>query len=242
MRVLLTGMNGTVAPAMAAELERQGHTVIPWDRTTMPNGSLQQTEEVIRESRAEAVMHFATGPVQWAEWIAQVCAESNLPHLHTSSVSVFGSHQKGPFSVEDIPEPDDDYGRYKLEGEQRVLAANPSAHVFRIGWQIGDAPGSNNMIDYFHREAKDGVLQVSRHWYPASSYLLDTARCLLSTLQGSPPGLYHVDANPGLSMVDIAAREASRLGLPWQIEPVDGLVRDHRMVDPRVEINRWENP
>lgn len=233
-------MNGTVAPAMAAELEHQGHTVIPWDRTTMPNGTLQETEEVIRTSNAEAVMHFATGPIEWAEWIAQVCAKANIPHLHTSSVSVFGSHQRGPFAPDDIPEPDDDYGRYKLDGEQRVLAANPSAHVFRIGWQIGDAPGSNNMIDYFHREAKDGVLEVSRQWYPASSYLRDTARCLLAVLQGSSPGLYHVDSNSGLNMVQIASREAKRLGFNWQIEPVDSLVRDHRMVDPRVEIKKWK--
>ena len=36
MKALVTGMNGTVAPALASSLSKAGHTVMPWDRSVVP--------------------------------------------------------------------------------------------------------------------------------------------------------------------------------------------------------------
>ncbi len=184
-------------------------------------------------SGAETVFHIATGPLDWSMWIAEGCAELGLGLMHTSSVSVYGAHQFGPFSVNEVPEPDDDYGRYKLEGERLILEACPNAAVFRIGWQLGDAPGSNNMVDYFHRNYREnGVVRVSRHWIPATSRLVDTAECLCRHYFEGFFGIYHVDGNPGLSLYDIALLAVPEL-------PVDALeepVRDNRMVDDRIHV------
>lgn len=234
---MLTGMNGTVAPVVAAELRAQGHQVIAWDRATMPYATRGEVTSVLGRDTVEAVMHFSMGSTDWTEWMALECLERGMRFLHTSSVSVFGSHQVGPFRLVDAPEPDDDYGRYKLEGEQRALAANPHAAVYRIGWQIGDAPGSNNMVDYFVREHNEhGLIRASTLWYPAASRLVDTSECLVRGFLSGDEGLYHVDGNPGLNLYDIALLTRERLGADWRIEPIEGLNRDHRMTDPRVTI------
>ena len=243
MRFLLTGMNGTVAPVVAQELRAQGHEVVAWNRSTMPYGTRKEVAASMEAIGADAVMHFGMGPTDWTEWMAQECLERGMRFLHTSSVSVFGGHQVGPFRLADTPEPDDDYGRYKLEGERRALAANPHAAVYRIGWQIGDAPGSNNMVDYFEREhAAHGVLRASVLWYPGASRLADTAECLVRHFLAGDEGLYHVDGNPGLNLYEIAELTRERLGADWKIEPVEGFERNHRMVDERIKIRSLAQP
>lgn len=237
MKILITGMNGTVAPVVARELQSLGHEVVAWDRATMPNDSRAAAATAIDALRPDAMMHFAMGATDWAEWMALECLDRDLRFLHTSSVSVYGGTQVGPFTVNDLPLPDDDYGRYKLEGEQRVLRANPDAAAFRIGWQIGDAPGSNNMVDYFDRENREhGAVLASTLWFPGASLLVDTAECLVRHFLAGARGLYHVDGNPGLNLYEIALLTKTRLGTDWVIEPVEGLVRNHRMLDPRIEI------
>lgn len=203
----------------------------------MPFGSRNEVATVFDATCAEAVMHFAMGATDWTEWMALECLTRGLRFLHTSSVSVFGGHQVGPFRLQDEPEPDDDYGRYKFEGEQRALTANPNAAVYRIGWQIGEAPGSNNMVDYFVREyAAHGVLRASVFWFPGASRLVDTAECLVESFFSGDKGLFHVDANPGLNLYEIALLTRDRIGADWQIEPVEGFVRNHRMLDKRITI------
>lgn len=237
MKFLLTGMNGTVAPAIAAELEAQGHAVVAWDRSVLPYSTLAEVQAAFDQVKPDAVMHFAMGSTDWAAWMASECQRRGLRFLHTSSVSVYGASQVGPFTIEDAPHPDDDYGRYKLEGEQKVLASNPSAAVFRIGWQIGDAPGNNNMIDYFDRQMREkGVIQASTLWIPGASRLVDTAECLVRHFLEGYQGIYHVDGNPGFNLYELALESKQRLGTDWVIEPIEGMVRNHRMTDPRITI------
>jgi dTDP-4-dehydrorhamnose reductase len=243
MKVLVTGIKGTVAPAVAAELRANGHEVVAWDRATMPNGTRDDVRRIFDTVTPDAVMHFAMGATDWAEWLAAECRDRGWRHLHTSSVSVYGGNQFGPFAVDDTPEPDDDYGRYKLEGEQRVRESNPDSAIYRIGWQIGDAPGSNNMVDFFDREVREhGVLRASTRWYPGASRLVDTAECLVRHFAAGDRGLYHVDGNPGLNLYEIALLTRARLGADWEVEPVEGFERNHRMIDPRIQVRSLDAP
>ena len=112
----------------------------------------------------------------------------------------------------------------------------PRAHVVRIGWQIGDRPGGNQMVDHLDRTHRaHGRIDASTLWFPGCSFLADTADSLASILR-LPPGLYHLDGNPGLNFFEIAAGLNRRLGEPWTVVPVAGLVQNRRMLDPRVSV------
>jgi len=148
MRALVTGMNGTVAPALAEALSRAGHTIIGWDRSVVPTDNPGTVHDFIKENQPDWFFHVATGSPEWAEYVARVCAGLGIRFLYTSSASVFSTAQHGPFSIEVPPKPDDEYGRYKLECEQRIRAINPNALIARLGWQIGPGPGGNQMVDY----------------------------------------------------------------------------------------------
>lgn len=237
MKALITGMNGTVAPVLAQALTQAGYIPVAWDRSLHPVDHPDAVKFYMACEKPDCLCHLAMGSPGWAEGLAQGCAEQGIPFLYVSSVSVFSGSQTGPFAPSDRPHPDDDYGRYKLECEQRVQTANPKAHVVRIGWQIGSAPGGNQMVDFLDRTFRDqGVIEASTEWFPACSFLTDTAKGLVNILHSPPPGLYHLDGNPGLSFHEIAVALNRLQGQPWKIVPGRNPVRNHRMVDPRVAI------
>lgn len=238
MKALITGMNGTVAPVLAQRLSKAGYSAVPWNRDLHPIDNREAVECFIASESPDLLCHLAMGSPDWAEWMAQICVERNIPFLFTSSVSVFSSSQVGPFTVEDIPQPNDEYGRYKLECEQRIQAANPNAWIVRLGWQIGNIPGGNHMVDYLDRTfLEKGVIEASTEWFPACSFLTDTTETLCRIIQIQPPDLFHLDGNPGLSFHDIANGLNRLQGNPWNVIPSTTLVQNHRMLDSRLDVH-----
>ncbi len=243
MKALVTGMNGTVAPAVARALADCGHVVIPWDRSVVPIDNRKAVADFIDRAQADWFFHIATGSPDWAELVAQLCAERGVKLLFTSSVSVFSAAQSGPFTVDHPPTPADDYGRYKFECEQRVRAASPAALVVRLGWQIGTTPGGNHMLDYLERSFQaTGWIDASIHWYQACSFLADTAQSLVDIMQRLPAGLYHVDGNPGLNFYEIVVGLNRLHGNRWVVNPSTMPVQNNRLVDLHIQvqpITRW---
>jgi dTDP-4-dehydrorhamnose reductase len=239
--VLLTGLGGTVAPVLAAELSRRTHTCIRWHKETVPPTDAAACQRFIDTVRPDWIAHVATGPEEWCTHIAKACASRNIKLIHTGSVSVYSGTQVGPFGVADTPEPDDDYGRYKLRCEQRIREALPSAIIARIGWQIGESPGGNHMLDYLFKTAAENsnTIEASDQWSPGTSFLVDTAAVLADLMDNHTPGvggLYHLDGNPGLTFFEIATRLARLHRLPWTITPASTPTGSSRMTDPRVKV------
>ncbi len=236
MKFLITGMHGTVAPVLARTLADRGGLIVPWDRAAHPVTPCDAVRFFIECEKPDVFCHLAMGSPDWAEDAAQACADHGIPFLYTSSVSVFSASQVGPFTVNDWPQPNDDYGRYKLECEQRVQSAHPQAHVVRIGWQIDHTLSGNQMVAYLDRTfGEQGGIEASTRWYPGCSFLPDTAEALVQILD-APPGLYHLDGNPGWNFFEIAFGLNRLLGEPWTVVPVDGFVQNHRMLDPRIAV------
>jgi dTDP-4-dehydrorhamnose reductase len=231
-KVLLTGMNGTVAPVVAEELRGRGYEIVAWDRSAVSPDDRGAVECFIRKVKPSALVHCAMGSSQWAEDMARVCAEEGSTFLYVSSASVYGTQQYGPFTVYDVPQPSDDYGRYKLECEQRVRAANPEALIARIGWQIALRPGGNHMVEYLiRRQAEDGHITASTEWFPACSFLNDTARVLAGMLDSSDPRLRLLDGNPGWSFWRIACALKRAMAAAWQVHESSEFQWDNRMLE-----------
>jgi dTDP-4-dehydrorhamnose reductase len=245
-RILLTGVRGTVAPALALELQARGFETLAWDRALAPPEDAAAAMRTIAGSGAMAVVHCAMGDPAWAERMAACCAAREIRFLYTSSVSVFGAQQRGPFEVDAVPEPSDDYGRYKLECERRVLAAFPGAQVVRLGWQMSLQPGGNQMAEHLARQQSErGHVAASTGWFQACSFLEDTARVLAEALGRFPPGLYQLDGNPGWDFHRVASALNRAAGAGWTVRPADAprlnnLMRDRRL--PSASIERLLEP
>ncbi|MDX2115689.1 MAG: sugar nucleotide-binding protein [Planctomycetota bacterium] len=237
---MLTGMNGTVAPALALRL-RTAHTVVQWDRSAHPIDSEDAVRQFLDRSAPDAVCHIATGDPQWARWIAEWCAARRVRMLWTGSVSVFSSGTPAPIAPDATPNATDDYGSYKTHCEKLVREACPDAVVARLGWQIGRTPAGNTMTGFLDRTAREnsGLIRASTRWTPSCALLEDTAAGLEKLIPTPHRGVFHLEGNSqGLSFFDIAQRIRTRLGAAWTLQPADEPAFDNRMTDPRIDMGR----
>lgn len=233
MRVIVTGMNGTVAPFAAKELIALGHTVIPWDRKTVPTDSLEKTREFLSEERTEYVLHIAMGAERWARDMAQACFEKGAGFLFTSTVDVLSDKKSGPYTPRETPFSVTDYGNYKIRCEEMIKSVNPGARIVRLGWQIGRKPGGNHMLDFLSKQMKEhGVIRASKLWFPSCSYLWDTAQALLRAMD-MPAGTYLFNANVNMSFYEIV-QTLKKEHPDLLLEELNSLERDDRMLDARL--------
>ncbi len=234
-RTIITGMHGTVAPAIAHEVAARGGEVLAWNREAVSPDDLAAVAAFIRSSRATALVHCAMGSPHWAECMAATCAARGMVFLHTGSVSVFGAHQEGPFSLDATPEPQDDYGRYKLACERLVLAASPEAIVVRLGWQIALRGEGNQMVRHLLRQhAEHGHITASTRWFPACSFVDDTARALVDLLERGASGLYQLDGNPDWDFRRIVTALSRALDGGWDIRATEDVRLNTLMRDARL--------
>jgi dTDP-4-dehydrorhamnose reductase len=230
-------------------LEGLGASVTTWDRRENSPLSPVDGTNYVRELQPQIIFHLAvaseaTNAVDearkinrdWPVWLAAVAEEIGAKLVFTSTAMVFSSDADGPFRLDSPPNSPDGYGYEKRCAEREIAQKSPNAVTVRLGWQIDDALGSNNMLDNLARQVKDtGKIRASTRWLPACSWLTDTVD-VLASLANQPGGLYMVDANEGWTFHAIATALADRRGEGWTVEPTDSFVHDQRLLDPRITI------
>lgn len=249
MKAIITGASGAVGTALRQQIEQQGGQAVAWDRSAVPIDDYQAMEDFLRQEKPDALFHLAiasrpTGRENegwivnhhWPSELAWAAKELGITMIFTSTVMVFSNQAQGPFTPYHEPDEIDGYGGEKLRAERQVFRQNHGARVVRLGWQIGDAPGSNNMIDFFHqRMRQEGVINASSQWRPACSFLPDTADALIRLVEMAP-GLYHLDGNPCWTFFDIANALNELHGNQWRVNETTDFVYDQRMCDNRLTV------
>ena len=246
MKALITGMNGTLGTVLRQVLEAHNIEAIGWDRTQTPIDHYQTMEDFVRRIQPDFLFHLATSSqptgranegwlvnYEWTSELAWICRQLDVRFVFTSSVMVFTDNAKGAFTPDSIPDATEGYGYEKLQAEKRTLSQNPDAIVARIGWQIGESPTGNHMLAHLESQmAEHGEIRASTKWYPACSFLPDTASALLNLAQGDA-GLYLVDSNTRWTYYEIVTALNEKHGNRWNVIPSEDFVYDQRMIDTR---------
>jgi len=234
MKLLITGLTGTLAPKLAAAARAAGHQVLGWDRQAVDPQQAHAAQRWLSEAAPDAIAHLAMGGADWAAMLASHAAERGLPMVFTSTAMVFDHQPDGPHRLHDERTAKDEYGRYKIGCEDAVAAANRAANIVRIGWQIdAEATGNNMLMVLDEWQRREGKVAASRAWIPACSFMDDTAQALLRLLQSPLPGFVHLDSNAqeGHGFDRIARALLTRFErLDWQLEVHEAYRHDQRLL------------
>lgn len=203
MRVLVTGLNGTVAHKVATILESKGIVIVPYNREFISTTDASEIETFIKTVKVDACLHFATGSVEWTRLLADITNKLKIKFIFISTVMVFDSKtQQAPFKPSDPLLGNGDYAAYKIKSEEALKSYN-HVSIARLGWQIDYLTQTNNMLNFLKTQIETkGVYKASHNWFPACSFIKDTALGLHEILY-LEPGIYHLDSNDGVSMVEI---------------------------------------
>lgn len=229
MRILITGLNGTLAPRLAEAARAAGHEVLAWDRHTVDIENEALSAAWLSAQSVDAIAHLGMASARFAGWLASRCPN----FLFTSTVMVFDHEPDGPHDVADARNSKNDYGRYKAECEDAVLLANQRPVIARIGWQIDETrPGNNMLLTLDEWQRRDGCVKASSAWTPACSFMADTAAALLRLIERPLPGVHHLDSNADEAwrFDEVARALADKFGRDWRVEPHQDYRHDQRLV------------
>ncbi|GAM62488.1 dTDP-4-dehydrorhamnose reductase [Vibrio ishigakensis] len=237
-RLLITGLTGTLAPIVADYFESQGWEVIGWDHHSISPDDESASRTFISEANPDAVCHLAMGSEEWAGWLANWAKENQRPYLFTSTAMVFDAEHNGPYQIKSRREGNDPYGQYKIRCEDAIWQANPDAMIARLGWQIGDKRGGNNMLEFLHAMMDEhGKIDASSAWLPATSHMKHTAEVLFQLIEKNEAGLYHVDSNAqtGWNFAQLVKALAKYHNQPWVVSENQDYKHDQRLLDKRIQ-------
>ncbi|TAG80512.1 MAG: NAD-dependent epimerase/dehydratase family protein [Burkholderiales bacterium] len=238
MRILITGLNGTLAPHLASLARARSHEVVGWDRDAVSPDDASAGDAFLRNTQPDAIAHLGFGSEDWSARLATWAAANDRSFVFTSTAMVFDHMPDGPHHVNDERTAKDDYGRYKIRCEDAIRAANPRACIARIGWQIdiddeGKARGNNMLAALDQQQASDGRIRASTAWRPACSFMGDTALALLQLIEQRSEGVVHLDSNAdsALNFYGLVTSLKVRFArASWIIEPHAEYVHDQRLI------------
>ena len=140
--------------------------------------------------------------------MAQACRESGLPFLHISTDYVFDGSGTRPWRTDDETGPLGVYGRTKLDGERRVVAAGGTYAILRTSW-VFSAHGANFVKTMLRlTESRDKLTVVGDQIggpTPARA-IAETLLIMVKTLDSDQEksGIYHYSGAPDVSWADFA--------------------------------------
>lgn len=147
------------------------------------------------------------------EILAKVCRERGIPFVWYSTDYVFDGSGTTPKNELDSTGPLNIYGRSKLEGEQRIMAAKGEALVFRTSWVISPT-GSNFVKTMLKLGSEREELRVVADQWGAPTSASDLAQATVKALflghqirQQSgifPSGIYHLTNSGETSWYELA--------------------------------------
>jgi dTDP-4-dehydrorhamnose reductase len=171
--------------------------------------------------------------VSASQLLSQICAESKIPFIFTSTDLVFDG-TKAPYLETDPVSPINIYGEQKVAAEYEILNAYAQATICRMPLMFGMSPPTATSfiqpwIKALHSQQKLGLF-VDEFRTPVSA--ITAAHGLLMMLQASTPGIINLGGKERISRYDFGKLLAEVFGFDLALlSPI--YQRDLVMVAPR---------
>ena len=149
--------------------------------------------------------------------IAKACASLGLQLVHFSTDYVFDGSAQRAVSEKETPKPLSAYGQTKLEGEQNVMTALPSALILRTSANFGwnrlrkKTNAATWILERLRRN--ESVPLFSDQWV-SPSYVPEVSRVAFDLLDRDAQGLFHVGSKDCLSRFEMGQAVCKVFGLP----------------------------
>lgn len=206
MRLLVTGAAGQMGFEVVRAFARSGHEVIAPTLEELDFMDPRHVATSARKLQADWIINCAAyTQVDQAEneseqvyiinrdtagQLAGAVAEYGGRMLHVSTDFIFDGTQKQPYRETDQPNPLGVYGQSKLEGEQAVLEALPTATVLRTAWVYG-AYGHNFVKTMLRVAAEGKPLRVVDDQVGSPTWTGDIVNAIMALVEKNADGVFH---------------------------------------------------
>ena len=220
MKVLVTGANGMLGQDLCPILEDEGYEVIETDIQTLDITNFEVVKKVLSTEKPDIVVHCAAYTnVDSAEEaietarkinadgtknIAKVCAEIDSELVYISTDYVFDGKKEKPYLPTDIPNPINNYGLTKLEGEEYIRKYCKKYFIVRTSWLYGIY--GKNFVETMLSLKNKPELKVVDDQTGCPTWTVELANGIATLLDTEDYGTYHICGSGKTTWYNFAKR------------------------------------
>jgi len=231
MTWLITGGSGQLAQSLASHLKNRGISNLTFSREELDISEDESIEAISRQKPSVIVNCAAYTAVDRAESeqgqairvnvvgagnVAVAARELSVPMVHISTDYVFSGPHNTPWLVSDEPNPESEYGRTKLAGEQRVQKIYPAGvRILRTAW-LYSSHGGNFAKTILKKllTTQDQIRVVGDQVGQPTTTNHLANQIFIALERQVPAGVYHATNAGQASWFEFAAELANLLGEP----------------------------
>ena len=205
MKVLVTGAKGMLGQDLCPILEDSGYEVVETDCDTLDITNSKMVKDVLSAENPDIVIHCAAYTnvdkaeedlktaelinVTGTENVAEVCAKLGIVLVYISTDYVFDGDNVEPYTTEDLPNPLNNYGLTKYEGEEAVRSLCEKYYIARTSWLYGHH--GKNFVETMLSLGDRAEINVVDDQVGCPTWTCELANGIVK-LFSQPYGTYHV--------------------------------------------------
>jgi len=232
MKILVTGANGMLGQDLCPILEDTGAEVVETDVNTLDITNPKQVEHVLTNEKPDVVVHCAAYTnvdkaeedlktaelinVTGTENIAEACGKSGITLVYISTDYIFDGTKTAPYTPDDMPNPINNYGMTKYEGEEAVRSLCRKYYIARTSWLYGHH--GKNFVETMISLADRNEVNVVDDQIGCPTWTVELANGIV-TLLSKPYGTYHVCGSGSTSWYGFAKEIYKQADLEVNLKP-----------------------
>lgn len=218
MKVLVTGANGMLGQDLCPILEDLDYEVIETDINNLDIINELLTHKVMLNEKPDVVIHCAAYTnvdkaeeefeqanlinVVGTENVAKACAKNDAILVYVSTDYIFDGKKQAPYEVDDKPNPINNYGLTKFQGEEVVKKYCKDYYIARTSWLYGHH--GKNFVETMIAHKNDENLKVVNDQIGCPTWTVELANGIIKMLEEFEYGTYHICGSGQTSWYEFA--------------------------------------
>lgn len=155
------------------------------------------------------------------EELAKWSFSNQIKLIHVSTDYVFDGTSAIPLKENDVTNPQNEYGKTKLKGEQAALRENPDTIIIRTSWVYSEF-GNNFVKTMLRLMAERDALNVVEDQIGSPTYAKDLAQAILDIVSNDnwQGGIYNYSNEGEISWFDFAVAIKEIAGLDCAVSGI----------------------
>jgi dTDP-4-dehydrorhamnose reductase len=232
-KVLVTGANGMLGQDLCPILEDSGYEVVETDIQNLDITDCSALEQVLTRENPDFVIHCAAYTnvdkaeedletarlinSSGTENIAKVCEKIDATLVYISTDYVFDGNNTEPYKPTDKPNPINNYGLTKLEGEIAVKNNLEKYYICRTSWLYGHH--GRNFVETMLSLADKPELKVVNDQTGCPTWTVELANAIIKIISEKPYGIYHTCGSESTTWYGFAKEIFAQSNLKVNLKP-----------------------
>lgn len=233
-KILITGADGMLGHDLCPVLKNFGHTVVGTDIASLDITDLEQVRAILAKENPDFVINCAaytnvdkaeenlemarkinTGGT---ENLAKICAENGITLIYISTDYVFDGTKGTSYLPKDTPNPLNNYGLTKWEGEKAVQENCEKYYICRTSWLYGKH--GKNFVETMLSLADKPELKVVDDQKGCPTWTVDLSNAIGEIIEKNLPyGIYHTCGGGCTTWYGFAKEIFEQAGVSVNLKP-----------------------